>query len=259
MNIDTGISQVKRLLLNCDMGESFGSWRMGLDAEVMPYIDCANIACGYHAGDPGTMRRTVALALEHGVTIGAHPAYPDLVGFGRRSMACSSEEIRDLLHYQIGALDGICKVQGSRVAYIKPHGALYNDMMADPQKLRAVLEAVAAYDGNLPLMLMATADNSAAQALGDEIGVPLWFEAFADRAYTASGHLVSRRQPGAVHHDPALVVEQALRLARGEALVADNGSAVGLNASTLCVHGDNESSVAAVRQIRQALDALELP
>ncbi|MEN5240616.1 MULTISPECIES: 5-oxoprolinase subunit PxpA [Pseudomonas] len=259
MNIDTGISQLKRLLLNCDMGESFGSWRMGLDAEVMPYIDCANIACGYHAGDPGTMRRTVALALEHGVTIGAHPAYPDLVGFGRRSMACSSEEIRDLLHYQIGALDGICKVQGSRVAYIKPHGALYNDMMADPQKLRAVLEAVAAYDGNLPLMLMATADNSAAQALGDEIGVPLWFEAFADRAYTASGHLVSRRLPGAVHHDPALVVEQALRLARGEALVADNGSAVELNASTLCVHGDNESSVAAVRQIRQALDALELP
>ncbi|HYQ51819.1 MAG TPA: 5-oxoprolinase subunit PxpA, partial [Pseudomonas sp.] len=187
MNIDTGARQVKRLLLNCDMGESFGSWHMGLDAEVMPYIDCANIACGYHAGDPSTMRRTVALALQHGVTIGAHPAYPDLVGFGRRSMACSSEEIRDLLHYQIGALDGICKVLGGRVAYVKPHGALYNDMMADPLKLRAVLEAVAAYGSNLPLMLMATADDSAAQALGDEIGVPLWFEAFADRAYTASG------------------------------------------------------------------------
>ncbi|HDS1756990.1 5-oxoprolinase subunit PxpA [Pseudomonas sp. M5] len=256
MNIDTGARQVKRLLLNCDMGESFGSWRMGLDAEVMPYIDCANIACGYHAGDPGTMRRTVALALQHGVTIGAHPAYPDLVGFGRRSMACSAEEIRDLLHYQIGALDGICKVQGGRVAYIKPHGALYNDMMADPLKLRAVLEAVAAYDAGLPLMLMATADDSGAQALGDEVGVPLWFEAFADRAYTASGHLLSRRLPGAVHHDSAVVVEQALRLSRGETLVADDGSALRLHASTLCVHGDNDSSVAAVRQIRQALDAL---
>ncbi|MGE7993909.1 5-oxoprolinase subunit PxpA [Pseudomonas sp. NPDC089554] len=257
MNPRTGARQVKRLLLNCDMGESFGSWRMGLDAEVMPYVDCANIACGYHAGDPSIMRRTVGLALQHGVSIGAHPAYPDLVGFGRRSMACSLEEIRDLLHYQIGALDGICKVLGGRVAYVKPHGALYNDMMADPLKLRAVLEAVAAYDASLPLMLMATADNSAAQALGDEIGVPLWFEAFADRAYTASGHLMSRRLPGAVHHKSAKVLEQALRLARGEALVADDGSALQLHASTLCVHGDNESSVAAVRQIRQALDALE--
>ncbi|MBA1196974.1 LamB/YcsF family protein [Pseudomonas plecoglossicida] len=250
---------MQTLLLNCDMGESYGSWRMGLDAEVMPYIDCANIACGYHAGDPSIMRRTVALALQHGVTIGAHPAYPDLVGFGRRSMACSNEEIRDLLHYQIGALDGICKVQGVRVAYVKPHGALYNDMMADPVKLRAVLEAVAAYDSSLPLMLMATADDRAAQQLGEELGVTLWFEAFADRGYTASGHLLSRRLPGAVHHEPALIIEQALRLARGETLLADDGSALRLNASTLCVHGDNDSSLAAVRQIRQALDALVQP
>ena len=250
---------MQTLLLNCDMGESYGSWRMGPDAEVMPYIDCANIACGYHAGDPSIMRRTVGLALQHGVTIGAHPAYPDLVGFGRRSIACSNEEIRDLLHYQIGALDGICKVQGGRVAYVKPHGALYNDMMADPVKLRAVLEAVAAYDSSLPLMLMATADNRAAQQLGEELGVTLWFEAFADRGYTASGHLLSRRLPGAVHHEPALIIEQALRLARGGTLLADDGSALRLNASTLCVHGDNDSSLAAVRQIRQALDALVQP
>lgn len=250
---------MQTLLLNCDMGESYGSWRMGLDAEVMPYIDCANIACGYHAGDPSIMRRTVGLALQQGVTIGAHPAYPDLVGFGRRSIACSNEEIRDLLHYQIGALDGICKVQGGRVAYVKPHGALYNDMMADPVKLRAVLEAVAAYDSSLPLMLMATADDYATQQMGDELGVTLWFEAFADRGYTASGHLLSRRLPGAVHHEPALIIEQALRLARGETLLADDGSALRLNASTLCVHGDNDSSLAAVRQIRQALDALVQP
>lgn len=256
MDNDKGYTVVQRLLLNCDMGESFGSWRMGLDAEVMPYIDCANIACGYHAGDPGIMRRTVTLALAHDVTVGAHPAYPDLVGFGRRSLASSAEEIRDLLHYQIGALDGICKALGTRVAYVKPHGALYNDMMADPLILRTVLEAVAAYDSGLPLMLMATADDAAAQALGAEIGVPLWFEAFADRAYTASGHLVSRRLPGAVHHDPAQVVEQAVKLAHGHALLASDGTALLLKAHTLCVHGDNDSSVAAVRQIRQALDGI---
>ncbi|WP_085987303.1 5-oxoprolinase subunit PxpA [Pseudomonas alabamensis] len=246
-----------RLLLNCDMGESFGAWHMGLDAEVMPYIDCANIACGYHAGDPSVMRRTVALALAHGVTIGAHPAYPDLVGFGRRSLACDPDELRDLLHYQIGALDGICKAVGTRVAYVKPHGALYNDMMANPKTLRVVMQAVGAYDRDLPLMLMATADDRCAQALGGELGMTLWFEAFADRAYTASGHLRSRRLPGAVHHDPAQVVEQAVRLARGHCLEADDGSALHLAARTLCVHGDNAGSVAAVRQIREALDALE--
>lgn len=205
------------------------------------------------------MRTTVALAVAGGVLVGAHPAYQDLAGFGRRSMACSNEEIRDLLHYQIGALDGICRTQKTQVAYVKPHGALYNDMMAEPGKLRAVIEAVAAYDRSLPLMLMATADNRAAQALGDEYGVTLWFEAFADRAYDPAGRLLSRRLPGAVHHDPALIVEQALRLARGEPLVASDGSALRLQAHTLCVHGDNASSVAAVRQIRQALDAQAAP
>lgn len=244
---------MSRLLLNCDIGESFGSWTMGLDAEVMPFIDCANIACGFHAGDPSTMRKTVALALSHGVQIGAHPAYQDLQGFGRRSMAYSAEEIRDLLHYQVGALDGICRAQGARVSYVKPHGALYNDMMANPVQLRAVIQAVAAYDRQLPLMLMATRDNSAAQALGDEYGLTLWFEAFADRAYDAAGRLVSRNLPGAVHHDSATIVAQALTIARGGELVASDGSALRLNANTLCVHGDNASSVAAVQRIREAL------
>ncbi|WP_166359878.1 5-oxoprolinase subunit PxpA [Pseudomonas akapageensis] len=245
---------MSRLLLNCDMGESFGSWTMGLDAEVMPFIDCANIACGFHAGDPGIMRKTVGLALAHDVMIGAHPAYPDLAGFGRRSMACTAQEIEDLLHYQVGALDGICRAQGGRVGYVKPHGALYNDMMADAGKLRAVIKAVAAYDRQLPLMLMATRDNSAAQALGDEYGVTLWFEAFADRAYDAAGRLVSRQLPGAVHHAPELIVEQALRLATGRALTASDGSELVLAADTLCVHGDNASSIAAVQRIREALD-----
>ncbi|AQZ33175.1 UPF0271 protein [Pseudomonas sp. NFACC19-2] len=244
------------LLLNCDIGESFGAWTMGLDAEVMPYIDCANIACGFHASDPSVMRKTVALAVAHDVRIGAHTAYQDLVGFGRRSMDCTPQEVEDLMLYQIGALEGICRSQGTRVSYVKPHGALYQDMMRKPATLRAVMSAVAKYDRQLPLMLMCTRDNSAAQALGDEFGLTLWFEAFADRAYDAAGFLVSRSLPGAVHHDSEVIVGQAVTLARGEALQASDGSALHLAAQTLCVHGDNASSVAAVQRIRQAFDSL---
>ncbi|AOE85278.1 5-oxoprolinase subunit PxpA [Pseudomonas sp. TCU-HL1] len=246
---------MSRLLLNCDIGESFGAWTLGLDAEVMPLIDCANIACGFHAGDPGTMRRTIALAVQHRVSIGAHPGYPDLVGFGRRSLACSPTEVENLMLYQIGALDGLCRAQGARVSYVKPHGALYQDMMRDPAILAAVMRALAAYDAQLPLMLMSTRDNAAAQAIGDEHGVTLWFEAFADRAYDGNGYLVSRNLPGAVHHDPEQVVAQAITLARGESLRASDGSDLTLKAHTLCVHGDNPGSVAAVKRIREALEA----
>lgn len=245
-----------RLLLNCDIGESYGAWTMGLDAEVMPFIDCANVACGFHAGDPSVMRKTVALALKHDVTIGAHPAYPDLVGFGRRSMACTPEEIQDLLHYQIGALDGVCRAQGGRVRYVKPHGAMYNDMMANPTQLRAVIEGIARYDESLPLMLLAMRDNRAAQAIADEYGVKLWFEAFADRGYDAEGRLMSRKLIGAVHHDPDVIVAQAMTLARGEPLRACDDSELHLSVDTLCVHGDNASSIAAVQRIRQSLDEL---
>ncbi|MFS2160870.1 5-oxoprolinase subunit PxpA [Pseudomonas sp. Pseusp122] len=245
-----------RLLLNCDIGESYGAWTMGLDAEVMPFIDCANVACGFHAGDPSVMRKTVALALKHDVTIGAHPAYPDLVGFGRRSMACTPEEIQDLLHYQIGALDGVCRAQGGRVRYVKPHGAMYNDMMASPTQLRAVIEGIARYDESLPLMLLAMRDNRAAQAIADEYGVKLWFEAFADRGYDAEGRLMSRKLIGAVHHDPDVIVAQAMTLARGEPLRACDDSELHLSVDTLCVHGDNASSIAAVQRIRQSLDEL---
>ncbi|KXS39634.1 MAG: UPF0271 protein [Halomonadaceae bacterium T82-2] len=244
-------------LLNCDMGESFGNWTMGLDEEVMPYVDCANIACGFHASDPDIMRRTVALAVASGVRIGAHPAYPDLQGFGRRSLACSPEEVEAMLLYQIGALDGLCRAEGGRVAYVKPHGALYNDMARDPALLRGVMRAVRAYDPALPLLVMATADPAPTRALAEEMGVTLWFEAFADRAYDANGHLVSRRRPGAVHHDPEVIVAQAVTLARGEPLTAEDGSQLRLSADTLCVHGDNAESIAAVRAIREAFQALE--
>ncbi|MCJ0974066.1 LamB/YcsF family protein [Pseudomonas sp. PS1] len=248
---------MKPLLLNCDIGESFGAWTMGLDAEVMPFIDCANIACGFHASDPQIMRRTVALAVQHGVRIGAHPAYPDLVGFGRRSMACSPDEVENMLLYQIGALDGICRAEGTQVRYVKPHGALYNDMMRKPELLAAVMRAVRAYGSSLPLMLMSTRDNNDAQAMADELGITLWFEVFADRAYDAAGMLVSRALPGAVHHDAETVATQALKLARGESLTASDGSELILRADTLCVHGDNAGSIAAVQRIRHALKDLE--
>jgi UPF0271 protein len=249
----SGEKTMDKILLNCDIGESFGPWNMGNDSEVMPYLDCANIACGFHAADPLTMRKTVALAAKHSITIGAHPAYPDLVGFGRRSMACSSEEIVALMLYQIGALDGICRAHGTRVKYVKPHGALYNDMMSDLRVLRAVFLAVSRYDADLHLMVLASKDNRGALALSAEYGVPVWFEAFADRAYTPSGQLVSRSLPGAVHHDHDTIVRQALTLARGHALIASDGSALQLQADTLCVHGDNPSSMAAVREIYHAL------
>ena len=245
-----------RLLLNCDIGESFGAWTMGLDAEVMPLIDCANIACGFHASDPQVMRRTVALAQRHGVLIGAHPGYPDLVGFGRRSMACTPDEVENMLLYQVGALEGICRAEGTQVRYVKPHGALYNDMMREPELLRAVMAAIKAYSDSLPLMLMSTRDNSASQAMAAEMGITLWFEVFADRAYDNAGMLVNRKLPGAVHHDSDRVADQALRLARGEALTTHDGGTLTLQADTLCVHGDNAASILAVQRIRQSLQAI---
>lgn len=238
------------------MGEGFGAWRMGDDALAMPLIDQANLACGFHAGDPLIMARSVELAVAQGVSIGAHPSYPDLQGFGRRHLQCSAEEVRALVLYQIGALDAFCRAAGGQLAYVKPHGALYNDMMREPAKLRAVMRAVAAYDRGLPLMLMATRDDRAPQAMADELGLQLWFEVFADRAYDANGMLLARSLPGAVHHGAQTIVAQAVALARGEALSASDGSALYLRADTLCVHGDNAASVAAVQRIRAALQSL---
>ncbi|MCY1547781.1 hypothetical protein D9M68_838580 [compost metagenome] len=171
-------------------------------------------------------------------------------------MDCSPQEVEDLLLYQVGALEAICRSHGSRVSYVKPHGALYQDMMRKPEILRAVMRAVASYDKSLPVMLMTTRDNRQAQAIGDEFGISLWFEAFADRAYDAAGFLVARSQPGAVHHDSEVIVQQAVTLAKGDELIASDGSALPLQAHTLCVHGDNTGSVAAVRRIREAFDAL---
>lgn len=243
-----------QLQLNCDIGESFGAWTMGMDADVMPYIDQANIACGFHAGDPLVMQRTVRLALAHDVTLGAHPAYPDLVGFGRRSMSCSADEVTAMVRYQVGALMSIAAAEGGQIRYVKPHGALYNDMMRTPAILEAVLKALAGLPQPLALMAMSTVDNQALREMAASFSVPLWLEAFADRAYDEAGFLVSRREAGAVHHNPAMIVAQAQALASGQPIKSHSGSMLTLEVDTLCVHGDNPESITAVRAIREALN-----
>ncbi|MHA7880706.1 MAG: 5-oxoprolinase subunit PxpA [Saccharospirillum sp.] len=241
------------MYLNCDLGEGFGVWKMGMDDVIMPLINQANIACGFHASDPTTMTKTVELAVSSQVTIGAHPAYPDLMGFGRRSMACTKEELKALIWYQVGALEAICRSQGARVDYVKPHGALNNDMMKDNAHMTAVMEAVAAL-GDKALMIPVTVHHQAHRELGAAIGVPIWFEAFADRAYTNEGQLVSRSIPGSVYHDDELIVNQALSFSREGGVTSIDGHWLDLPADTLCIHGDNEASIAVVRRIRDALD-----
>ena len=245
---------LRKLMLNCDMGESYGSWSMGMDESVMPLVDMANIACGFHAGDPLTLSRTIGFAKQAGTRIGAHPSYPDLVGFGRRSMQCSAAEIIAMLQYQIGALQGICQAQDVAVTYVKPHGALYNDMLRDDAIFRAVLQAVATFDRRLPLMVLAGADNTARQQIADEFNITLLFEAFADRAYDDAGHLVSRQKNGAVYADPQQIVAQALLLARQGEIQTVSGRLIPIQANTLCVHGDNPAAVSALRSLRKALD-----
>jgi 5-oxoprolinase (ATP-hydrolysing) subunit A len=240
------------LKLNCDLGESFGAWRMGLDAEVMPLIDQANIACGFHAGDPTVLVTTLTLAKTHQVEIGAHPSYDDKQGFGRRSVKMQPDELRHLLWYQIAAVDGVAKSLGLELSYVKPHGALYNDMMASPELLETVMQAVASYHTPLKLMLLATAAAQQHKALAQQHQLELLFEAFADRRYRSDGALTPRSQAGSVlDHQAALV--QVQQLLHSGTVQSDTGDTVAIAADTLCVHGDNPSAVALVKSIRQLL------
>lgn len=238
--------------LNCDLGESFGSWQMGLDSDVMPHIDMANIACGFHAGDADVMARTLQLAKQHGVMVGAHPSYPDLQGFGRRSMALSHSEIVNCLRYQIAALDGMAQSAGVAISYVKPHGALYNDMMAKPAVFAAVLDAVAGYYKPLKLMILATASQQEFADSAKAQGVTLLFEAFADRRYTDEGTLTPRSQSGAVLHGDDMLAQVA-QLVKHGTVTTVSGNSLSLTADTLCVHGDNQAAIAQVQQIRALL------
>lgn len=237
------------LRLNCDLGESFGSWKMGLDEAVMPFIDQANIACGFHAGEPLVLHNTLMLAKQHNVTIGAHPGYPDLVGFGRRSLQASAAELKAMILYQIAAIDGMATTQGMTLTYVKPHGAMYNDMMADSVIRGIIMQAVSEYHRPLVLMLQSTPQADVHQQEGDSIGLELWFEIFADRCYDDDGKLLSRSQLGAVHNKEKMLA-QVKQLKELGTITTVNGETLQLRADTLCVHGDNMDGVNAIQEIR---------
>jgi UPF0271 protein len=231
------------------MGESFGVWRLGRDAEVMPHITSANVACGLHAGDPAVMLATVRLARRHGVSVGAHPGFPDLQGFGRRAMRLSADEIRGYVLYQLGALWAIARSEGVDLGHIKPHGALYNIAAVDRSIAEPIAEAVARFSRNLPLYCL---PSSELEAAGVENGLQTVPEGFVDRAYEPNGSLVDRSQTGAVAAEPPQAVHQALSLARGEVVCRD-GSVLKLSVRTLCVHGDTPGAPDIAREVRAAL------
>ena len=239
-----------RIDLNGDVGESFGAYEIGHDAALIPVLTSANVACGFHAGDPGVMRATVALAREHGIAIGAHPGFPDLAGFGRREIKASAREVEDFVAYQIGALAGIAAAQSMRVTHVKPHGALYNMAARDEVLADAIARATASVDRSL--MLFGLPGSKSLDAARRH-GLRAVSEAFADRAYRADGSLVPRSEPGAVIDDADAVVERAVSIARDRVVVAADGTRVTLDVETICVHGDTPGAAVLAARIRQAL------
>ncbi len=239
-----------RIDLNSDLGESFGPWRMGHDEQLMPAITSANIACGFHAGDPGTMRETVALALAHGVAIGAHPGFPDLAGFGRREMRCPPGDVEDFVVYQVAALAGVAARQGGRLRHVKAHGALYTMACRDRDLADAIARATAGVD---PSLILFGLPGSELLAAGTRAGLRVAAEVFADRAYGPDGSLVPRSAAGSLLHDEVLVVARACRMAIEHRVTAVDGSEITLDADTLCIHGDTPGAPALARAVRAAL------
>jgi len=249
------LSIAKTIDINSDLGESFGAWRMGDDAALLAIVSSANIACGFHAGDPDIMRGTVAMAVQHDVAIGAHVSLPDLQGFGRREMAVTPNEAYAMTLYQIGALQAFAQAAGTRLRHVKPHGALYNMAARDARLAAAIARAVHDFDPSLFLFGLA---NSALIDAGLAAGIPVAAEAFADRRYRADGSLQPRREPDAVIKEGDEAIAQAMAMAREGQVRAVDGSIVSLQADTLCVHGDGEHAVAFARRLRAALEAADI-
>lgn len=238
--------------LNCDMGESFGAWALGHDAALMPFITSANIACGYHAGDPAVMKATVRAALRHNVAIGAHPGLPDLVGFGRRDMAISPEEAFDMTVYQLGALQAVAKAEGGRLHHLKPHGALYNMAATNAALATALAEAV--YKVQPELVLYGLAGSELTKA-GEKLGLKTAHEVFADRTYQANGTLTPRRQPDALITDANVAIAQVLRMVQGGSLRTQQGTEVAIRADTVCLHGDGAHALEFAQRLNKELRA----
>ena len=241
-----------RIDLNSDLGESFGAWAMGQDEALMDSITSANVACGFHAGDPGVMRQTLALAKDKGVAVGAHPGFPDLVGFGRREMKATPDEVHDLVLYQVAALAGMAAAQGLKLQHVKAHGALYNMACKERSLADAIARAVAAFDRSLILFGL---PNSELVRAGAAAGLTVAAEVFADRAYERDGSLTSRNKPGSVIHDEDAVVERAVRMVKRRDVVAVDGSVIALQADTICLHGDTPGAAALARVVRRGLES----
>jgi UPF0271 protein len=243
---------VSAIDLNSDVGESFGNWSFGDDAAIVASVSSVTVACGFHAGDPSAIRATCAAAAAVGVAVGAHPGYRDLAGFGRRFIDMSARELTDDVIYQIGALQALAAAAGTRVSYVKPHGALYNTIVHHTDQARAVVDAVATVDPNLPIVVL---PGSEVQRLAEAAGLRAVTEAFADRGYRPDGTLVPRSESGAVLHDNAAVVERVVRLATGEPIPAADGSLLRIRAESVCVHGDTPGAVGMAAAIRSGLQA----
>ena len=239
---------MKTIDLNCDMGESYGAWTMGADAEVMPHISSANVACGFHGGDPATIRKTVRLALDNGVAIGAHPSLPDLQGFGRRAMKISPQDMYDLVVYQAGAVEGFARAAGSRLHHIKCHGALYNMAATDD----ALSEAMARAARDLGNVMIYALSNSRMIAMVKKLGVPVAGEVFADRGYSDDGTLAPRDKPGGMIEDAAKSVKQALAMVEEGYVISLSGKRVPVAADTMCLHGDQPGAAAFAKALRKA-------
>ncbi|GAB2688579.1 5-oxoprolinase subunit PxpA [Saccharopolyspora gloriosae] len=246
-----------RIDLNSDLAEGFGRWELGDDSALLGVVTSANVACGFHAGDPGVIRRACAEAAARTVAVGAQVGYRDLAGFGRRFIDVPPRELTDEVLYQLAALDGIARVEGTAVTYVKPHGALYNAIVRDEAQAAAVVEAVRAYD---PALAVLGLPGSTWLAQAADAGLRVFREAFADRAYTPEATLVSRREPGAVLHDPELIARRCLRIARGEPIDAVDGTEIAVSAESICVHGDSPGAVRIAETVRDRLraDGVEL-
>lgn len=236
--------------LNCDMGESFGVYKLGQDEEILDYVTSANIACGFHAGDPATMRKTVRLALEKDVAIGAHPGFQDLPGFGRRNFQLPAQEIYDLIVYQVGALSGFIAAEGGLMQHVKAHGALYNTAARDPLYAEAIAEAV--YDVNPALILFGLA-GSELIAAGKKVGLRTVSEVFSDRSYQADGSLTPRSEPHALITSPNEAIDRAIRMVREGKVMTTAGTEVSLKADTICIHGDGINALAVAEKIAKSL------
>lgn len=237
--------------LNCDMGESYGTYVLGFDEQAMPHVTSLNVACGFHASDPDNMAKTVKLAKKYGTAVGAHPGYPDLVGFGRRQMALTADEVKHAVMYQIGALEGFCRAEGVRMQHVKAHGALYNTAGEDLSIATAIAEAIRQINPELFMLCLA---NSKMVTAAKNVGVRYVEEAFADRAYTEQGTLVSRKTAGSVIHDTEEVVGRVLLMVKEKKVRTLDGKMIPLDAQTICVHGDTPGAVEMILAIRKAFD-----